>query len=87
MKQIKSITTLNKVLQDKKEHEFRVVLKGGLYSRKTIKSVYKPDLINYFRVTNHIDNSKQLLNSQTIMDPEWTNIGEAMKKGAFILVE
>ena len=59
-----------------------ILLNGGLRSSKHIR--YYPDE-NRFYVLNLIDDSEQELTENQIMDKGYTNIGEAMKKGALIM--
>jgi uncharacterized protein YaaR (DUF327 family) len=59
-----------------------ILLNGGLRSSKHIR--YYPD-DNSFYVLNLIDDSEQELTESQILDSEYTNIGEAMKKGALIM--
>ena len=58
-----------------------ILLNGGLRSSKYIR--YCPD-DNSFYVLNLIDDSEQELTESQILDSAYTNIGEAMKKGALI---
>ena len=59
-----------------------ILLNGGLRSSKHIR--YYPD-DNSFYVLNFIDDSEQELTESQILDKAYTNIGEAMKKGALIM--
>ncbi len=59
-----------------------ILLNGGLRSSKHIR--YYPD-DNSFYVLNLIDDSEQELTESQILDKAYTNIGEAMKKGALIM--
>jgi hypothetical protein len=59
--------------------EFRLILKGGLFSRKTIRLL--PD--GRFRVENHIDNTVERLTGRELHTA--SNTGRAMKRGAFVL--
>ena len=59
-----------------------ILLNGGLRSSKHIS--YHPD-DNSFYVLNLIDDSEQELTESQILDSAYTNIGEAMKKGALIM--
>ena len=59
-----------------------ILLNGGLRSSKHIR--YYPD-DNSFYVLNLIDDSEQELTESQILDSAYTNIGEAMKKGALIM--
>ena len=58
-----------------------VLLNGGLRSSKHIR--YYPD-DNSFYVLNLIDDSEQELTEAQILDSGYSNISEAMKKGALI---
>ena len=58
-----------------------ILLNGGLRSSKHIR--YYPD-DNSFYVLNLIDDSEQELTEAQILDGGYSNIGEAMKKGALI---
>jgi len=59
-----------------------ILLNGGLRSSKHIR--YYPD-DNSFFVLNLIDDSEQELAESQILDSAYSNIGEAMKKGALIM--
>lgn len=78
---ITSIAELRELTQ-KTALEFRLCLKGGLFSRKTIKYHAKT---KKFSVLNHIDDSKQYLTARQIQNKNHSNIGEAIKKHALIL--
>jgi hypothetical protein len=58
--------------------EFRLLLMGGAYSRKTITKASG----GRFRVLNHIDGSRQVLTEAELY--RQSNIGQAMTNGAFI---
>ena len=58
-----------------------ILLNGGLRSSKHIR--YYPD-DNSFYVLNLIDDSEQELTEAQILDSGYSNISEAMKKGALI---
>jgi len=58
-----------------------ILLNGGLRSSKHIR--FHPD-DNSFYVSNLIDDSEQELTEAQILDGGYSNIGEAMKKGALI---
>jgi uncharacterized protein YaaR (DUF327 family) len=58
-----------------------ILLNCGLRSSKHIR--YYPD-DNSFYVLNLIDDSEQELTEAQILDSSYTNISEAMKKGALI---
>jgi len=59
-----------------------ILLNGGLRSSKHIR--YYPD-DNSFYVLNFIDDSEQELTESQILDKAYTNIGEAIEKGALIM--
>jgi uncharacterized protein YaaR (DUF327 family) len=59
-----------------------ILLNGELRSSKHIR--YYPD-DNSFYVLNLIDGSEQELTEAQILDSSYTNIGEAMRKGALIM--
>lgn len=80
-KKIKSIKELKKIANIEKGINCVILLKYGLISRKTIR--WQPKA-KKFAVLNHIDNTKQQLTEKNIMDQAYTNIGEAMKKGALV---
>ena len=60
--------------------EFFIQLNFGIRSSKNIS--YNKDT-DPFYILNEIDGTEQELNSQTIMDEEYTNIGKAITLGAF----
>jgi len=66
----------------KKGLECFILLNGGLRSSKYIS--YNPDG-NKFYVFNYIDDSEQELTESQLLDSEYTNIAEAMEKGALII--
>lgn len=65
----------------KKGVECFILLNGGLRSSKYIR--FCPE-DNSFYVLNYIDDTEQELTESQILDSEYTNIGQAMKKGALI---
>ena len=79
-KRIRTIEQL-KELTKKGGLECYILLNGGLRSSKYIR--YYPD-DNSFYVLNLIDDSEQELTEPQILDSAYTNIGEAMEKGALI---
>lgn len=79
MRQIKNIEELRKQI-DKGNHEFYISL-GPIRSSKFIdRSKYNAD---HFYVYNESDNSEQTLTEAQMLDRGYTNIGHAMKRGAF----
>ena len=69
-------------VEAKKKQILIFLLNGGLRSSKHIR--YYPD-DNSFYVLNLIDDSEQELTESQILDSAYSNIGEAMKKGALIM--
>ena len=78
-KRIRTIEQLKELA--KNGLECFILLNGGLRSSKHIR--YYPD-DNSFYVLNLIDDSEQELTEAQILDGGYSNIGEAMKKGALI---
>ena len=79
-RRIKKIEQLKELAKD--GLDCFILLNGGLRSSKHIS--YHPD-DNSFYVLNLIDDSEQELTESQILDSAYTNIGEAMKKGALIM--
>ena len=71
-----------KTLAKGKTRKFHIRLIGWIKSVKRIKYHAKADS---FFVLSEIDNSTQLLRPSQMMDREFTNIGEAIRKKAFYL--
>jgi hypothetical protein len=80
-KRIRTIEQL-KELAKKGGLECYILLNGGMRSSKYIR--YYPDE-NSFYVLNYIDDSEQELTEAQILDSAYSNIGEAMEKGALIM--
>lgn len=59
--------------------EYAILLTGGVISRKTITRVGSK-----YRVENQIDGSVQRLTDRQLFEGRYSNIGKAMKKGAFV---
>lgn len=59
---------------------FFIQLNGGARSLKRIRYDHWRET---FHVTNEIDGSRQVLTADELMDPQQTNIGTAMRAGAF----
>ena len=76
---IKTIAQLKELAED--GLECFILLNGGLRSSKYIR--YHPD-DNSFYVLHYIDGSEQELTQSQLLDSEYTNIAEAMEKGALI---
>jgi hypothetical protein len=83
-RQIRTIEQLKELAKDENGLDCFILLNGGLRSSKHIR--YYPD-DNIFYVLNLIDDSEQELTESQIFDSAYTNIGEAMKKGALIMDE
>ena len=79
-KRIKTIEQLKELA--KNGLDCFILLNGGLRSSKHIR--FHPD-DNSFYMFNLIDDSEQELTETQILDSAYTNIGEAMKKGALIM--
>ena len=79
-KRIRNITQLKELAKD--GLECFILLNGGLRSSKYIN--YNPD-DNSFYILNYIDDSEQELTENQLLDSEYTNIAEAMEKGALIM--
>ena len=80
-KRIRTIEQLKELAADENGLDCFILLNGGLRSSKHIR--YYPD-DNSFYVLNLIDDSEQELTEAQILDGAYSNIGEAMKKGALI---
>ena len=78
MKQIKNIEELKK--ESVCGADFFILLNHNLKSSKWI--IWYED-IKAFIVRNEVDDSEQELTEQQLMSKDYTNIGEAIKKGAF----
>ena len=79
-KRIKTIDQLKELA--KNGLECFILLNGGLRSSKYIS--YNPD-DNSFYVLNYIDDTEQKLTEAQFLDKSYTNIAEAMEKGALIM--
>ena len=81
-KRIRTIKQLKELAKKEMGLDCFILLNGGLRSSKHIR--YYPD-DNSFFVLNLIDNSEQELTESQILDSAYSNIGEAIKKGALIM--
>lgn len=77
MKQIKNVKALREAIAAG-QRGFRILLNGGIYSRKTITE----SAGGRFHIVNHIDESVQKLTGRQLYTR--SNIGEAMRLGAFV---
>ena len=76
--QVRSIAHLKKLC--KNHHDFFIALNHGIKSSKDIEYDSK---INCFYILNLIDGGYQQLTDRDLMNKDVTNIGTAIKKGAF----
>jgi len=81
-KRIKTIGQLKELAKADNGLNCYILLNGGLRSSKHIR--YFPDDDSFY-VLNLIDGSEQELNESQILDGAYSNIGEAMKKGALLM--
>ena len=79
-RRIKTIEQLKELAKD--GLDCFILLNGGLRSSKHIR-YYSDD--NSFYVLNLIDDSEQELTEIQILSSDFSNIGEAMKKGCLIM--
>lgn len=77
----KRVNSLDELKQmcDGVTKDFFILLNFGIRSSKDIS--YNKDTDTFY-ILNEIDDTEQELNSQTIMDEEYTNIGKAITLGA-----
>jgi hypothetical protein len=80
MKKIKNAIELRRAVAAG-THEFRVYLRYGLVSRKTITACAG----GRFRIVNHIDDSVQRLTGRQLHSH--SIVGEAMRAGALVVDE
>ena len=80
-KRIRTIEQL-KELTKKGGLECYILLNGGLRSSKYIR--YYPEDKSFY-VFNYIDDNEQELTEAQILDSTYSNIAEAMRKGALIM--
>lgn len=78
-RKVTSIDELKKMIEEG-YHDFFIMLNFGLRSSKTIDYSEEASL---FYVENEIDDSEQELTESEMMDENCTNIGKAIKCGAF----
>ena len=78
----KRVNSLDELKQscDGVNKDFFIQLRFGICSSKSIS--YNKDTDTFY-IYNDIDDTEQELNSQTIMDEDYTNIGKAITFGAF----
>ena len=83
MRKVKDIEDLKKICKDKHK-DFFIWLNHGVRSSKT---VFFDSERNLFSVYNEIDGSMEELTEKEIQDNSITNIGKAIKMGAFYYEE
>ena len=83
-RRITTIQQLKELAKNENGLDCFILLNGGLRSSKHIR--YWPD-DNSFFVLNLIDGSEQELTEGQLLDRAYSNVGEAMKKGALIMDE
>ena len=76
-KQIRNVSVLRRAIEQG-QHEFKLNLRGGVFSRKTISLCAD----GRFKVFNHIDDTEQKLTGRQLHTQ--SNIGRGMKAGAFV---
>ena len=81
-KRIRKIEQLKELAKTDNGLDCFILLNGGLRSSKYIR-YFSDD--NIFYVLNLIDDSEQELTESQILDKAYSNIGEAMEKGALIM--
>ena len=78
---IPTLEALNDALADGNT-EFAIVLHGPVISRKTITAHG-----TRYRVESHIDDVTEIFTAERLLNPDDSNIGTAMKKGALIVCD
>ena len=81
-RRIRTIEQLKELAKDENGLDCFILLNGGLRSSKHIR--YYPEDKNFY-VLNLIDDSEQELTESQILDGAYSNIGEAIRKGALIM--
>ena len=76
--QIKNVVALRQAIGQGR-HEFKLCLRGGIYSRKSISLCAD----GRFNVVNHIDDTEQKLTGRQLYTQ--SNIGKGMKSGALVV--
>ena len=79
---LEKVTSIKKLreITKKKYVNFRLLLNGGLFSKKTIR--FDEEEMKFY-IYNHIDDSVQIIGLHQILNEEYTNIGKAIKMGSF----
>jgi hypothetical protein len=77
---IRTLKQLDAELSTDEFRDFAILLGGGAaFSRKEIRRVGRR-----YQIVNCIDDTEQLLTAAQLFDSSRTNIGKAMKIGAFV---
>lgn len=79
-KHIESLQELNEAIVDGEVHEFLLVLKGGVHSRKQVQLLPNKK----YRVVNCVDSSIQTLTAAQLFQNKYSLIGLAIKYKQFI---
>jgi hypothetical protein len=77
--QVKDVDDLKRLITEENKHDFFIQLNFGARSSKTMDV----DDDGKFNVVNEIDGSAQKLTSEELFNESLTNIGKAIKYGAF----
>lgn len=85
---VTDLMDLNHILLDGKRHKFWIMLGGGVArSYKTIQLVpvkKGSKEFKLYKVRNHIDNTRQVLQPNELLDPKLTHFKEALEKHALV---
>ena len=81
-RKIKSVDHIVEILKDGEPHQFVILLKPGLVSRKELTQIRNSKDIN---ILNIVDGSEQRMTPKMIS--EFSNIGTAIKNGIYYLIE
>jgi hypothetical protein len=76
---IRTLEQLDAELSTEHFRDFAILLNAGAFSRKEIRRLGRR-----YQVVNCIDDTKQILTAAQLFDSGRTNIGRAMKAGAFV---
>lgn len=77
----KKITTIEELNDALNEGCTDFVITNGIV--RSSKFITYGDNDGEYEIINLIDDSRQILTEAQLLDPEWSNIGTAMKNGAF----
>jgi len=78
---VKTIERLKEILADGKRRDFWLLLRPGLHSRKTLRLCKNGKI----EVKSHIDGLMIYLAAEELFTTKWTDIGDAMTSGNFIV--